>query len=354
MKRFRYHLLFWILYWAINCYLDYNWFLENVPGWQTGTILIRVGIGSVLYILPLIALAYFLVYISFNQIIRHKKKYFVNILLIIVRYITAILLCILIMRLIVFPLLYEGAFKPSSFLIEPRRFFSILIEAAFPAALLMSIRYVDTQLEAQKRENALVREKLSTELQLLKNQLNPHFLFNTLNNIYSLTRKKSDQAPDVVLRLSELLSFMLYESGSTTVPLEKEIRFLEDYIALQKIRFTDRLSLQFDKEIDDPSQPVAPLLLLPLVENAFKHGAAEIHSDSFIAIRLQVKNGVLYFSIRNNAEKNTAPASTNKIGLSNTRRQLELLYRDYELETGLTGEIFTVELKINLSSHGEN
>ncbi len=354
MRRLRSHLLFWLFYWAINCYLDYNWFLENIPGWKTSDTLVRVGVGSLLYILPLIILAYFLVFVSFNHIIRHKKNYLTNTLLIVIPYATAILLCILIMRLIVFPYVYKGAFHPSSLLIEPRRFLSILIEAAFPAALIMSVRYVDTQLEAKARENELIREKLSTELQLLKNQLNPHFLFNTLNNIYSLTRKKSDLAPDAVLRLSELLSFMLYESGDRFVPLSREIRFLEDYIELQKIRFTDRLSIRFEKNIDDPNQQVTPLLLLPLVENAFKHGAAEIQSDSFIEMKLDVADGILHFCIRNNAEQQKPTQPVPKIGLSNTRRQLELIYKDYEIETGFTADVYTVDLKINLNSNGEN
>lgn len=188
---------------------------------------------------------------------------------------------------------------------------------------------------------------------MLKSQLNPHFLFNTLNNIYALTRKKSDLAPEVVLKLSELLSFMLYESGTDTIPIEKEIKFLEDYIDLQKIRYTDELSVVFNKHIDQPTQPIAPLLLLPLVENAFKHGASENHFDSFIHIDLTVKDGQLNFSIQNSFEKNLNGTQTNSIGLHHTTRQLELMYATQQLSISNENDVFNVELTVNLNSYGK-
>lgn len=228
-----------------------------------------------------------------------------------------------------------------------------MVELAFPAGILVAFRLVATQVEAKEREKELLKEKLTTELRLLKSQLNPHFLFNTLNNIYALTRKKSDQAPDVVLKLSELLSFMLYESGADTIPLEKEIKFLEDYIALQQIRFTDELSVVFNKEIDQQGQAIAPLLLLPLVENAFKHGASENHFDSFIHIDLTLKDGQLIFRISNSFENHVNGIATRSIGLNHTTRQLELMYRQQQLLISTAGNVFNVDLSVNLNSYGK-
>lgn len=228
-----------------------------------------------------------------------------------------------------------------------------MIETAFPAGLLVAMQFVNSQLVAKEREKQLLKDKLTTELQLLKNQMNPHFLFNTLNNIYSLTRKKSDEAPEVVLKLSALLSFMLYESGSNTISIEREIAFLEDYISIQQIRYTDQLTLTFTKELDDPAQQIAPLLLLPLVENAFKHGASENQFASFIKLHLRLKNGELLFEIENSFEQSDLNRQPVMIGLSNTSRQLELLYGEQQLTVDNTSNIFKVQLFINLDSYGK-
>lgn len=354
MKKVIYQVIFWASYWCINVYIDFIWAKQNIPGWQDDKIVFRVAIAQVLYMLPLIALAYYLVFVAFEQIIKNKKNFFKNALIILIPYLIAICLCIVLVRLIVFPFIYENAFKAGAVFFDPRRFLSITIEAAFPAVLLMSLKYIDVQVAAKEAEKNLVKEKLSAELKFLKSQLNPHFLFNTLNNIYALTRKKSDQAPEVVMKLSELLSFMLYEAARETITIEKEITFLEDYISLEKLRYTDSsLSISFNKIIDDPLQTIAPMLLLPLVENAFKHGASENHFHSFIHIDLSLKKQQLCFSVQNSFED---PAQKNKsatIGLHNTERQLELLYKEQHLAIKKEKNVFDVLLTVNLNSYGQ-
>ena len=207
------------------------------------------------------------------------------------------------------------------------------------------------QIEHLRNEKDLVREKLGTELEFLKNQINPHFLFNTLNNIYSLSRKKSDKAPEIVLKLSKLLRFILYESGKETITIAEEIRILEDYVELEKIRYNDRLKLTFDKQIDDMKQLITPLILLPFIENAFKHGVSETTEETSIAISIVLKNGNLSFFVNNSKEYDGANDVREKIGLSNVRRQLELMYRDFTLVIDNLADNFNVDLKINLNSH---
>lgn len=353
MKRAVYQIIFWFFYWAVNVYIDFFWVKDNSKGWNDNKIIIKASIGAFLYILPLIALAYYLVFIAFEKIIQERKSFAVNVIVILIPYIIAIGLCIVIVRLIVFPFVYENIIEPGKLFFEPKRMLSIMIEAAFPAGLLMSLKYVDTQLASKELEKNLIKEKLSTELQFLKNQLNPHFLFNTLNNIYALTRKKSDKAPEVVMKLSELLSFMLYESDKGTISIEREMKFLEDYISLEKIRYTDGLSVIFTKEIDDALQQIAPLLLLPLVENAFKHGASENHFDSFIHINLTLKKQQLLFTVENSFEESPSNNKSNNIGLHNTTRQLELLYKEQKLEIGKAENVFKVQLEVNLNSYGK-
>lgn len=195
-------------------------------------------------------------------------------------------------------------------------------------------------------------EKQAAELNYLKSQTNPHFLFNTLNNIYSLARDKSDLAPESILRLSQILRFMLYETGGEYIGIEQELKIINDYIALEKLRYDDSLRVNFKHDIEDMKQALPPLLLIPLVENAFKHGVSETRDQPFIDIHLSVKKRFLTFFVKNSTE--SASEETNvkeNIGLSNLRRQLELLYTDYQLTVQQRETEFTASLKINLASH---
>ena len=145
-------------------------------------------------------------------------------------------------------------------------------------------------------------EKQEAELNYLKSQTNPHFLFNTLNNIYSLARDKSDLAPESILRLSKILRFMLYETGGEYIAIEQELKIMTDYIALEKLRYDESLRINFNHDLEDMKQSIPPLLLIPLVENAFKHGVSETRNHPFVDIHLSVKNRKLQFVVKNSAE----------------------------------------------------
>ena len=195
-------------------------------------------------------------------------------------------------------------------------------------------------------------EKQEAELNYLKSQTNPHFLFNTLNNIYSLSRDKSDLAPESIMRLSKILRYMLYETGGTYIAIEKELKIIDDYIALEKLRYDDSLHINFNHDIEDLKQSLPPLLLIPLVENAFKHGVSETRHEPFIDIHLSVKNRQLSFFVKNSADGISGEIKVKEnIGLSNLRRQLELLYSDFNLSFQQASSVFTAILKINLASH---
>jgi two-component system, LytTR family, sensor kinase len=195
-------------------------------------------------------------------------------------------------------------------------------------------------------------EKQTAELTYLKSQTNPHFLFNTLNNIYSLSSDKSDLAPESILRLSDILRFMLYETGGEYIPIEQELKIINDYIALEKLRYDDSLHINFRYKIEDIKQLLPPLLLIPLVENAFKHGVSETRDNPFVDINLSADKKQLEFIVKNSVEGSPGerPVKEN-IGLSNIRRQLELLYKDYDLTLQQSENIFIATLKINLASH---
>lgn len=195
-------------------------------------------------------------------------------------------------------------------------------------------------------------EKQEAELNYLKSQTNPHFLFNTLNNIYSLARDKSDLAPESILRLSQLLRFMLYETGGAYIAIEQELQIISDYIALEKLRYDDSLRINFNHNIEDMKQALPPLLLIPLVENAFKHGVSETREHPFVDTHLSVNQRQLVFIVKNSTEAFPDRQQVREnIGLSNLRRQLQLLYTDYNLTIQQGESVFTATLKINLKSH---
>jgi len=195
-------------------------------------------------------------------------------------------------------------------------------------------------------------EKQQAELNYLKSQTNPHFLFNTLNNIYSLARDKSDLAPESILRLSTILRFMLYETGGAFIAIEQELKIIGDYISLEQLRYDDSLHISFKHDIEDMKQALPPLLLIPLVENAFKHGASETRSQPFVDIHLSVNKRRLVFVVINSTDKFPEEGSVKEnIGLSNLRRQLQLLYNDFNLSVQQGESAFTTTLNINLASH---
>lgn len=212
------------------------------------------------------------------------------------------------------------------------------------------IRHIYNYIKLKQATQQLLIQKQRAELNYLKSQTNPHFLFNTLNNIYSLARDKSDLAPESILRLSKILRFMLYETSGEYIAIEQELKIISDYIALEKLRYDDSLRINFNHDVEDMKQALPPLLLIPLVENAFKHGVSETRSQPFVDIHLSIKQRQLTFIVKNSTETFLESVKEN-IGLSNLRRQLELLYTDYDLSLQHGGSVFTATLKIKLASH---
>ncbi len=228
-------------------------------------------------------------------------------------------------------------------------------QMAFSAASVFFfgiIRHIYNYVRLKQATQQLMIEKQSAELNYLKSQTNPHFLFNTLNNIYSLARDKSDLAPESILRLSKILRYMLYETGGEYIAIEQELKIINDYIALEKLRYDESLHISFNYDVEDMKQAIPPLLLIPLVENAFKHGVSETRGRPYVNIHLAVRQRQLIFIVKNSIETSAGEGLVKEnIGLSNLRRQLQLLYTDYELFVQPQGAEFIATLKINLASH---
>lgn len=192
------------------------------------------------------------------------------------------------------------------------------------------------------------KEKLSIELNSLKAQVNPHFLFNSLNSIYSMALAKSEQTAETVLELSSLLRYMLYEVSEEKVDLGKEVEMIENYLELQKLRADESTRVNFEVKGDLEGRKVAPLLFFPLIENAFKHGVKGVSDAAFVEMKLAV-NDELQFEIRNNKGKidDMEGGKYGGIGLENVKRRLALIYpQQHELKIEETDNEFTVKLKL--------
>jgi len=217
--------------------------------------------------------------------------------------------------------------------------------------------FISTSLKVLKRsisERFLLQEiqakQVQTELNLLKAQINPHFLFNTLNNLFGMARRQDDATADGIARLSHLMRYMIYESNVDRINLEKEIHQIKRLIELQKLRFSkdDAIDIDFQIEGDTKKVQIPPMLLIPFVENAFKHGIS-IKAPSFINIHLSAQDDGLQFSIRNSIHSGRGERDMNNsgLGLQNVKRRLELLYpHSHELTTHKSGDTFEVNLTL--------
>lgn len=190
----------------------------------------------------------------------------------------------------------------------------------------------------------LKADKAKAELTLLKNQIDPHFFFNTLNNLYGLAVEKSDQAPAMILKLSDIMRYIIYEGKADFVSLKNEVDYLDDYIELHKIRYQRKVDISFRKNLQHPHE-IAPLLLIVPLENAFKHGVERQAEHAFINLELKTTPTTIFFSISNNYEPETP--NRDGIGLTNLKKRLALIYpHQHQLEIIQTAAIFTLRLTI--------
>lgn len=197
------------------------------------------------------------------------------------------------------------------------------------AFFTVMVKLIKEHFEEQQQLELLKKEKASAELGFLKAQLHPHFLFNTLNNLYTLTLIKSPEAPVMIEKLADMIDYTLYQERDKEIPIQKEIELIQNYIDLELLRYGNRLDLQFNKTIHNTKQSIAPLVLLSMVENAFKHGASSDHQRPKIQIDLIVEKEEINFNVFNTKPKAITVDKTGYrkgIGVNNVKRQLVLIY----------------------------
>ena len=208
----------------------------------------------------------------------------------------------------------------------------------------------------EQRNLQLQKENVESQLQLLKAQVHPHFLFNTLNNIYAYTQNTSPVAAGMVSGLSDLLRFMLYECNQRVVPLSKELKMIKDYISLEQIRYGNKLDIHLDIPEDTNELYITPLLLLPLVENCFKHGTSNMLEQPWVSLQIDLnKNEMRMKLINGKAGERANPEKKPGIGISNVEKRLSLLYPGrHEFSITNDPDVFIVNLKIELEKLKDN
>lgn len=231
----------------------------------------------------------------------------------------------------------------------------MLVAALFFIVLMgVSVKLIRINFQAQAQKNAAEKDKLYldnqlkiNELKLLKDQLNPHFLFNTLNNLYGLTLEKSDKAPDLVMRLSNMLDYMLYRTNEIKVPLSQEVEMIKNYVSIEQHRFEGKHPIAFDVKGNCEQLVIAPLLFLPLVENCFKHGVQKAIAKSFVNITLKVEKNSIIFKTTNSTSSSVAESGG--IGLSNLRKRLDVIYKkNYTLTLNSSKSHFNAQLTLKI------
>lgn len=245
-----------------------------------------------------------------------------------------------------YPIYYPEALKDPFFWFPK---ISKMVAGIYPYTFFaVAIKLLKYWYDNKQAQQVLLQDKLKAELQFLKTQIHPHFLFNTLNNLYALTLKKSDLAPAMVLKLSELINYMLYECREDEVLLEKEIKFIHNYIDIERLRYGDKLDIEINVRGNANGRKIAPLLLLPFTENCFKHGASLELDHSWVKIEIDVQSDRTMFKVENNKVAGVSRSGIQGIGINNAKRRLDLLYpNNHELKIINGDETFLVILSIN-------
>lgn len=243
--------------------------------------------------------------------------------------------------------------------VDPREFLVMNQQYIFLLLFLIAIgstviRIISDWQRHQRDRKDLETQRMQSEIKFLKSQINPHFLFNTLNSLYALTLKKSDKAPEIVIKLSEMMRYMLYECNERRVPLQKEVNYIQNYLALEALRQSGNADIQFKVEGQVTDQTIAPLIFIPFLENSFKHGLNHQINEGYVKVVMKVFENKLLLRILNSkpSQAHKSPdKSTGGIGLQNVQRRLNLLYpNQYKLDIEDNEKEHIVELSLDLTT----
>jgi LytS/YehU family sensor histidine kinase len=249
--------------------------------------------------------------------------------------------------------LIDGYTHQERYLYSGRFLFHVITTNLFIVVFLGMLRFAVDWFEFEARKKAVENEKLLAELNFLKAQINPHFLFNTLNNLYYLAYSQSPNTTEVIAKLSQMMRYMIYDTNHLQVPLNKEIEYMQNYISLERLRLNDQIPIRFDIEGNTEGVLIAPLIFITFLENAFKHGVSNHYPGAWVNIQVSLRGKECIYRVENSKMSGTKPEADEKsgIGLQNVKRRLELSYPGkYKLAIdGGKPDRYIIQLNITLT-----
>ncbi len=333
----KHHIVFWVIYFTFNVlrwgsyYNDY-WFSlkSNLVGFPIH-----------------IFLSYINIYLLMPRLVYRRKF---------VSYGISVALCIFIMVLLKYYLttllISQNVWRegPETYSFTLNYAITMMLGELYVMSFVSAIKITIDRMREDLRITEIKQEQLETNLRFLRSQVSPHFFFNTLNNIYALTLKKSSKAPEIILKLSELMRYLLYGTEKSLQDLSKEINCIKNYLELQRIRYDNNIDINISIKGDIEDRKIAPMMLLPFIENCFKHGADNAENQFYIDIHFNIENDFLTFKVANPISKNKTLRKTGGIGIKNVKKRLELRYqqKDYKLSINTKDNLYIVELTLKL------
>lgn len=327
------HLLWWLLVFAIWYFLRYDDYRTPALAWRVTAIKV-IDLAIMIYITN---------YVFLPRLFYRKKYAWFVVALVLLVVISSFTKMHILGKLMNAPQLYffSGAMK--------QRFYDNVLPHFFLVIAGAAIKLMIDYSRLQQRLAEIAKEKAEAELNFLKSQINPHFLFNSLNSVYFLINKDNREARESLHKFSDMLRYQLYELNGASVPIEKEIAYLEDYVGLQKLRKNETYQVTMQHSPEVKGFQIEPLLLVPFVENAFKHVSSDPGGSNFIHIGMHCNNGHFIFTTENTQDRMKPTDPHSGIGLSNVKRRLELLYPGkHSLQIDTAGQVYKVELKIEV------
>ena len=333
----KYHFIFWISYFILNVVRWGSYYEDYWYSFKSNIVTVTLGM----------LLAYFHVYFLLPKFLFKKK-----IVGYVIFFIIGLFVFYVVRTELIFVFINENVWPESQ---TPQRAYAfnhilvVCLIGIYDVGLATTLKLTTDWIINRKRIETLQEAQLKTELQFLKAQIQPHFFFNTLNNLYALTLEKSKQAPEVVLKLSEIMEYILYDAKEPRIRLLSEINYIQNYIDLEKLRYGEKVNTQVNMQGDLEELTVPPLLFLPFIENCFKHGTVENNKLNVVIDFIVTDENVLKFKVVNNYNLFTQVKKNHGIGNQNVLRRLELLYEDnFTLNIKTEKQNYIVELKIQL------
>lgn len=334
------HISFWLVYLSFFFYQISNFRRGREIDWEQATI-----VGGV-QLLITITVAYINYFFVLPRFLEHKKiwRYLLEFL---IPFVILITLRVHFVRFLIDGYTHQRPYFYSTFYIV-----EVCVITLFITFFIAMLKFAADWFELAARQRENENQQLTAELNFLKAQINPHFLFNTLNNLYYLAYTKSANTTEVISKLSQMMRYMIYDTNHALVPLAKEIEYMRNYISLERLRLNDQIPIKLEIEGNSEGVLITPLIFITFLENAFKHGVSNNFPKAWVNVRMKLVENECLYEVENSKIPTTKPESEEKsgIGLQNVKRRLELSYPErHTLAIDNTAERYLVKLKIILS-----